>query len=100
MFHSESIRKGWEILCVVCITFPPSKNLESYLYDFVKQHHSIKENQVDVYSQYVTVKLERICSRGARGKVLSIAEIERAMVDIMIMQNKKKKGGERHFGVE
>ncbi|RCH92990.1 hypothetical protein CU097_006478 [Rhizopus azygosporus] len=77
--RSESIRKGWEILCVVCITFPPSKNLESYLYDFVKQHHSIKENQVDVYSQYVTVKLERICSRGARGKVLSIAEIERAM---------------------
>lgn len=47
---------------------------------------------MDVYSQYVTVKLERICSRGARGKVLSIAEIERAMVDIMIMQNKKKKG--------
>lgn len=36
------------------------------------------------------MKLERICSRGARGKVLSIAEIERAMVDIMIMQNKKR----------
>ncbi|KAI9364120.1 hypothetical protein BD770DRAFT_462691, partial [Pilaira anomala] len=29
--------------------------------------------------KYVTSKLTRICSRGARGKVLSVAEIERAM---------------------
>ncbi|KAG1153045.1 hypothetical protein G6F37_000068 [Rhizopus arrhizus] len=75
----QSIRKGWEILSVVCLTFPPSKDLESYLYDFVKRYHSVKENQLDVFSSYVTSKLERICSKGARGKVLSIAEIERAM---------------------
>lgn len=67
---------------MVCLTFPPSKDLESYLYDFVKRYHSVKENQLDVFSSYVTSKLERICSKGARGKVLSIAEIERAMVII------------------
>lgn len=39
----------------------------------------MKANQVDVLSTYVSSKLERICSRGARGKVLSTAEIERAM---------------------
>lgn len=71
---------GWEILCVISVTFPPSKNLESYLFHFVEQHHFIKSNQVDILSQYVTSKLTRICSRGARGKVLSVAEIERAMV--------------------
>lgn len=69
---------------MVCLTFPPSKDLESYLYDFVKRYHSVKENQLDVFSSYVTSKLERICSKGARGKVLSIAEIERAMVIIPI----------------
>ncbi|KAI8091737.1 Rho GTPase activation protein, partial [Thamnidium elegans] len=77
--RGSSIRKGWEILCVISVTFPPSKNLESYLFHFVEQHHTIKANQVDVMSEYVSAKLARICSRGARGKVLSAAEIERAM---------------------
>lgn len=61
------------------MTFPPSKDLESHLFKFVEQHHAIKSSGVDVLSQYVSTKLERICSRGARGKVLSAAEIERAM---------------------
>ncbi|CAO3695182.1 unnamed protein product [Umbelopsis ramanniana] len=73
-----SILKGWEILCVITITFPPSKNLESYLTEFVKQHHDQKENKMDVMSQHVSSKLTRICSRGAKGKVLTVAEIERA----------------------
>jgi hypothetical protein len=78
---SESIRKGWEILCVISVTFPPSKNLESYLHRFVQQHHDCQKNQVNILSRYVSQKLERICIRGARGKVLSEAEIERAMVN-------------------
>ncbi|RCI05817.1 hypothetical protein CU098_000790, partial [Rhizopus stolonifer] len=77
--RGASIRKGWEILCVVSITFPPSKNLESYLFEFVRQHHATKANGLNVLSQYVTHKLTCICSRGARGKVLAAAEIERAM---------------------
>ncbi|KAI9248727.1 Rho GTPase activation protein [Helicostylum pulchrum] len=77
--RGSSIRKGWEILCVISVTFPPSKNLESYLFHFVEQHHTVKANQVDIMSEYVSSKLVRICSRGARGKVLSAAEIERAM---------------------
>ncbi|KAG2212346.1 hypothetical protein INT47_001706 [Mucor saturninus] len=77
--RGESIRKGWEILCVISVTFPPSKNLESSLFRFVEQHHNVTANQVDVLSKYVSLKLIRICSRGARGKVLSPAEIERAM---------------------
>jgi hemerythrin-like domain-containing protein len=62
------------------VTFPPSKDLESYLHRFVEQHHHVKENQIDILSKYVSIKLTRICIRGARGKVLSAAEIERAMV--------------------
>ncbi|KAI8351794.1 hypothetical protein EDC96DRAFT_466952 [Choanephora cucurbitarum] len=76
--HNDSIRKGWEMLCIVSITFPPSKNLESYLTDFVQQHHSVQENDVCVMSQHVSAKLRRICTRGAKGKVLTSAEINRA----------------------
>lgn len=71
----ESVQKGWQIMSVVAITFPPSKNLESYLIDFVKQY------SIDpLMMQYILTKLERICLKGARGKTLSVAEIERAMV--------------------
>ncbi|KAI7856712.1 Rho GTPase activation protein [Circinella umbellata] len=78
--RGTSIKKGWEILCTVCITFPPSKNLESYLTQFVQQHHQVTENEVNVMSQHVSIKLKRICIRGAKGKVLTAAEIERAKV--------------------
>jgi hypothetical protein len=78
--YSESIRKGWEILCIISVTFPPSKNLEAYLTDFVKQSHHILENDVGIMSQHVSTKLKRVCTRGAKGKVLTSAEIMRAKV--------------------
>ncbi|KAI9316473.1 hypothetical protein BX666DRAFT_1951155 [Dichotomocladium elegans] len=76
--RGNSIQRGWEILCVVSVTFPPSKNLESYLHHFVDQHKHITLNHVDIMSQYVSTRLIRICARGAKGKVLTAAEIERA----------------------
>ncbi|KAI9314749.1 Rho GTPase activation protein [Dichotomocladium elegans] len=109
--RGESIRKGWELLCIVCITFPPSKNLESYLNGFVQHHHQIKENDVDVMSLHVSAKLKRICVRGAKGKVLTAAEIERAKIApfkpsvfgeslefIMGLEAKKKKEEEEEGG--
>ncbi|CEP13381.1 hypothetical protein [Parasitella parasitica] len=74
----DSIRKGWELLCIISVTFPPSKNLEAYLTNFVRQNHRVQENQVDIMSQHVSTKLKRICIRGAKGKVLTSAEINRA----------------------
>lgn len=77
---SESIRKGWEILCIISITFPPSKNLEAYLIEFVQHSHHTVENDVGIISRHVSTKLKRICIRGAKGKVLTSAEIMRAKV--------------------
>ncbi|KAI7903019.1 Rho GTPase activation protein [Cokeromyces recurvatus] len=76
--NGDSIRKGWEILCIISTTFPPSKNLETYLTSFVEQNHAIEENHVGIISQHVSTKLKRACIRGAKGKVLTIAEIQRA----------------------
>nr|CAG8434818.1 933_t:CDS:2 [Entrophospora candida] len=77
---SVSIKKGWELLCVITITFPPSKNLESHLMRFISDNINKKENQIDVYSKHVYNRLTRICKKGPRGKVLTLGEIERAMV--------------------
>ncbi|CAG8733567.1 6552_t:CDS:2, partial [Funneliformis caledonium] len=76
--NMESIRKGWELLSVVTVTFPPSKNLEAYLMQYIVDHFSKTENQVDILSKHVHNRLLRICKRGPRGKALTLAEIERA----------------------
>lgn len=89
----SSIKKGWEILCVISIAFPPSKNLEEYLTNFVEENHSVTENDVHIMSAHVSNKLKRICMRGAKGKVLTAAEIQRAKV------MKKKQGIPSHTDV-
>ncbi|KAI8061754.1 hypothetical protein BC940DRAFT_370513 [Gongronella butleri] len=76
-----SVKKGWEILCVISVTFPPSKNLENYLTHFVKeQRDNNAEPDIQTMSAHVLNKLDRICKRGAKGKVLTSAEIQRAKV--------------------
>lgn len=77
---SKSIKKGWEIMCVISVTFPPSKNLETYLTNFVEQNTNHSESDIQIMSRHVLRTLKRICARGARGKVLTAAEIERAKV--------------------
>ncbi|RIB02959.1 hypothetical protein C2G38_2255281 [Gigaspora rosea] len=76
--NKESIRKGWELLSVVTVTFPPSKNFEAYLLNFISDNFNVRENQIDVLSKHVHSRLVRICKRGPRGKVLTLGEIERA----------------------
>ena len=39
---------------------------------------------MDVMSQHVSSKLHKICTRGAKGKVLTFAEIERAKVTFIL----------------
>ncbi|CAO3682455.1 unnamed protein product [Rhizopus stolonifer] len=76
--QSSSVYKGWELLCIISVTFPPSKNLEDYLTDFVEQHFTSSDEKICIMSRHVSNKLKRVCKRGAKGKVLTAAEIARA----------------------
>ncbi|KAJ3038608.1 hypothetical protein HDV00_000452 [Rhizophlyctis rosea] len=84
--NGDSIFRGWLLLCVVTIAFPPSKNFEDYLKTFVQQHMGDTENQVDVLAKHCMKKLTRICKTGPRGKTPSVSEIERAQ-DAPFSQN-------------
>jgi hypothetical protein len=66
---------------VVTVTFPPSKNFEAYLMQFIKDHFN-HNNQIDILSKHVHNRLVKICKRGPRGKVLTLSEIERARVSL------------------
>ncbi|KAJ7039153.1 hypothetical protein C8F04DRAFT_1087289 [Mycena alexandri] len=76
--HAESVFKGWQLLCVLLITFPPSKNFETYLRSFIQQHTTQQEGRVDVMAKYCIKRLNFIAKKGPRGKPPTSAEIETA----------------------
>ncbi|KAJ6495627.1 hypothetical protein C8R47DRAFT_1115791 [Mycena vitilis] len=76
--NPESVFKGWQLLCVLLITFPPSKNFETYLRSFIQQHMNQQEGRVDVMAKYCVKRLAFISKKGPRGKPPTAAEIETA----------------------
>jgi Rho GTPase-activating protein 39 len=74
----ESMLKGWELMACLVVTFPPSKNFESYLENFIQGNQSASNEKIQTLAKHCSVKLERISKKGPRGKVPTIAEIDRA----------------------
>ncbi|TPX68495.1 hypothetical protein SpCBS45565_g03096 [Spizellomyces sp. 'palustris'] len=74
----ESVYRGWILISVVTIAFPPSKNFEDYLKNFVQQHQGSTAGKVAMVVQHCWKKLLRICKTGPRGKPPTTAEIQRA----------------------
>ncbi|KAG6821028.1 hypothetical protein H0H93_007918 [Arthromyces matolae] len=75
---TESTFRGWQLLCVALVTFPPSKNFETYLSSFLQNHTIQHEGRVDVMAKYCLRRLAYISKKGPRGKPPSLAEIETA----------------------
>lgn len=76
----ESTFKGWQLLCVLLITFPPSKNLEEYLRKFILDRcgadHS--KGRINILAKYALNRLIVISRKGPRGKPPTLAEITSA----------------------
>ncbi|KAF9651264.1 Rho GTPase activation protein [Thelephora ganbajun] len=75
---TESVFKGWQLLCVFLVTFPPSKNFETYLRSFMTQRTTHSEGRVDVMAKYCLRRLAFISKKGPRGKAPTTVEIETA----------------------
>ncbi|KAN0135437.1 hypothetical protein V8E53_006716 [Lactarius tabidus] len=76
--NAESAFRGWQLLCVLLVTFPPSKNFEPYLHAFLSQHTGITQGRIDVLAKHCLKRLSAIAKKGPRGKPPSLAEIETA----------------------
>ncbi|KIP02863.1 hypothetical protein PHLGIDRAFT_122081 [Phlebiopsis gigantea 11061_1 CR5-6] len=74
----ESVFRGWQLLSVLLVTFPPSKNFEPSLRGFIHQATHVSEGRVDVMAKYCLRRLEYITRKGPRGKPPTVAEIEAA----------------------
>ncbi|KAF5326614.1 hypothetical protein D9611_000081 [Ephemerocybe angulata] len=73
---TEGVFKGWQFLCVLLSTFPPSKDFETYLESFIQKRTSHQQGRIDVMAKYCLRRLSSISRRGPRGKPPLIAEIE------------------------
>jgi len=109
----DSLLLGWQLMAVIVISFPPSKNFEGYLVQFIRQyfekeitiHPHVNPNQKQTLFTIIAhchKKLLRICQTGPKGKVPTINEIERGkeapfkpsvfgetLQDIMLVQEQK-----------
>jgi hypothetical protein len=85
--NRECVFKGWQLLCVVLITFPPSKDFETYLRSFIQNHTAQQDNRVDVMAKYCLRRLIYISSKGPRGKAPTLAEIDAASVRLSSIFN-------------
>ncbi|KAI0074739.1 hypothetical protein K474DRAFT_1709623 [Panus rudis PR-1116 ss-1] len=75
---AESVFKGWQLLCVLLVTFPPSKNFETSLRSYLQQSTSQHEGRIDVMAKYCLRRLANISRKGPRGKPPTLPEIETA----------------------
>ncbi|KAI0823706.1 hypothetical protein BC628DRAFT_499041 [Trametes gibbosa] len=74
----DSVFKGWQLLCVLLVTFPPSKDFESYLGSYMQQATAQHEGRIDVMAKYCLRRLAYVSKKGPRGKPPTAAEIETA----------------------
>lgn len=98
----ESRVNGWILLSIMVWMFPPSRAMENYLKHFVLSHYNDSESRIDTLARYSFKKIMRVCETGARARVPTLPEIERArdapfnpsvfgstLEDIMAMQSDK-----------
>lgn len=65
---------------VFTLAFPPSKNFEEYLKEFIQSHLESQDDEIKVLAKYSYKKLLAVTKKGPRGKAPSVSEIERALV--------------------
>ena len=73
--RSESIQRGWQIMCMAVGTFPPTHDFENYLLNFLLQNKD-KSGAEGNYARYCLRRLEGILNSGPSGFVPSVEEIQ------------------------
>ncbi len=80
LFASEGTYKGWDLMCIACSYFPPTKDLEQWLLSYIKEQLKLEDLKLRAYAAYCLRRLPKVCSLGARGRVPTVKEIERTKV--------------------
>ena len=83
----ESLRLGWELLCINLAFFPPSSSFHAYLEGYLVRHaEELRSSEFVRYPQIALRRLQRIALSGARRGTQppSLEEISLAKVSKML----------------
>ncbi|WVQ95503.1 hypothetical protein IAU59_002600 [Kwoniella sp. CBS 9459] len=76
--NHDAVVLGFQLFCVLTNAFGPSKNFEPFVRNFLGSHKDEAADGIGVMAKYCMAKLETLAAKGARGKALTIGEIEHA----------------------
>jgi hypothetical protein len=70
-------------MAVMTSTFPPSKNLENYLKNFIYENQQgfPKDSKLCTIGKYAMSSLNKTCKAGPRGRSYTPIELDQALVD-------------------
>ena len=71
----ESAVRGWQIMCMCVGTFPPSRDFENFLLNYILEHKN-GAGAIGNYARYSLRRLEGILNSGPSGFVPSVDEIQ------------------------
>ncbi|KAN0062875.1 hypothetical protein ACQY0O_004696 [Thecaphora frezii] len=74
----SSTFRGWQLLCVVVVTFPPSSELRNYLQQFIEEHKQVADEAISIMAQHCAGRLALTCRRGPRQSTPMVSEIQSA----------------------
>jgi hypothetical protein len=83
----NQVHRGWQLMSVLVGTFPPSKNLENYLKNFILEHFNLAgtDSDLDTIVRFAFNTLQRTCKTGPRGRSLTQAELDQALVLLFLL---------------
>ncbi|RYY36710.1 hypothetical protein EON62_01575, partial [archaeon] len=73
--HPESCVRAWQLLCMCVGTFPPSRDFEPYLINFILEHKEAA-GAIGNYARYSLRRLEGILNSGPSGFIPSVEELQ------------------------
>ena len=73
---AASLTRTWHLLCMCAGTFPPSRDYENYLLNFILERPPAEDGVINLYSDYALHRLESIIRSGPSGFVPTVDEIQ------------------------
>lgn len=68
--NKESLQNGWALLTLVIQYFPPTKDLEPWLEQFLKEHEKVVEDEI--MKKYIKFSIRRLSSISHQGAILRV----------------------------
>lgn len=82
----DILYKGWELMVICCLSFPPTQELEGWFRKYLEEHvraaKSAELSREAMYARFCLNKLDLMCQKQgpSRGHIPSVQELEKIII--------------------